>query len=256
MVGALLLASIASVTAPGATALSAESPAAADPNNFAPASRALKPVSVHKTAGPVTAPENLVTGGSTRLSGRNSYVVLDFDKEVGGLVSLRFAGASGAQRVGLAFSETVAYAGVESDRSNQDLNTTDGAIHASVNGAGTYTMPKDKLRGGFRFLTLFLDGDGWVDIDDVTLRFTPDPDRANLRDYPKACYAWTGKPSGFTRECAVEKGTCSFTGMQTVAFGRNGSYVYRTFVGSTACTEAAFGEDPVYGVVKSCYLVS
>ncbi|MGW6933554.1 alpha-L-rhamnosidase-related protein [Lentzea sp. NPDC054927] len=180
-VGALLLASI---TAPGATALPAESPAASDPNNFAPASRTLKPVSVHKTSGTVTAPGNLVTGGSARLSGRNSYVVLDFGKEVGGLVTLRFAGASGTGRqVGLAFSEMAAYVGTESDSSSK-LGGQDGAIYATVNGSGTYTMPKAKLRGGFRYLTLFLGGDGWVDIDDVTLQFTPDPDRANLRDYP------------------------------------------------------------------------
>ncbi|HEX8870162.1 MAG TPA: hypothetical protein VF821_31155, partial [Lentzea sp.] len=178
-VGVLLMASI---TTPAATALPAESPAAADPSNFAPASRTLKPVKVHKTSGTVTG--NLVTGGSTRLSGRDSYVTLDFGKEVGGLVSLRFAGASASGRqVGLAFSETAAYVGTSSDRSSQHMHE-DGAIYAAVNGSGSYTMPKEKLRGGFRFLTLFLAGDGWVDVDDVTLQFTPDPDRANPRDYP------------------------------------------------------------------------
>jgi hypothetical protein len=180
-VGTLLL---ASVTAPGATALAAESPAASDPNNLAPASRTVKPVSVHATAGTVTAPENLVTGDTTRLSGKDSYVVLDFGKEVGGLVTLGFAGASGAGRqVGLAFSETAAYVGMESDRSSQHFGS-DGAIFAEISGSGTYTMPKAKLRGGFRFLTLFLGTDGWADINDVTLQFTPDPDRANPRDYP------------------------------------------------------------------------
>jgi hypothetical protein len=179
--GALLLAPI---TAPGATALPAESPAASDPNNFAPASRTVKPVSVFRTSGTVTAPDNLVTGGSTRLSGKNSYVVLDFGKEVGGLVTLRFTGASETGRqVGLAFSETAAYAGMNSDASRQSAGS-DGAIYATVDGSGTYTMPKEKLRGGFRYLTLFLGDDGWADIDNVTLHFTPDPDRANLRDYP------------------------------------------------------------------------
>lgn len=177
--GALLLASI---TGSGAAAQSAESPAASDPNNLAPASRTLKPVSVHSTVGTVTTPGNLVTGGSARLSGKHSYVVLDFGKEVGGLVSLGFAGAGDAgQRVGLAFSETAAYVGMNSDSSSQHMGA-DGAIYASAN--GSYKMPKEKLRGGFRFLTLFLDGDGWVDVNDVTLQFTPDPERANPRDYP------------------------------------------------------------------------
>ncbi|SDJ04079.1 alpha-L-rhamnosidase [Lentzea albidocapillata subsp. violacea] len=180
-VGTLLLASI---TTSGATALPAESPAASDPNNFAPASRTLKPVAVHQTIGTVAEPGNLVTGGAARLSGNGSYVVLDFGKEVGGLVSLRFAGVSGVGRqVGLAFSETAAYVGTNSDRSSQHQRE-DGAIYASVDAAGAYTMPKEKLRGGFRYLTLFLASDGWVDVNDVTLKFTPDPDRANLRDYP------------------------------------------------------------------------
>jgi hypothetical protein len=179
--GALLLASI---TAPGTTAQPAVSPAAADPNNFAPASRTVKPVSVYTTVGNVTAPGNLVTGGSARFSGENSYVVLDFEKEVGGLITLGFAGASGTgRRVGLAFSETAAYVGPNSDASRQ-LPGSEGAIYAAVDGSGTYTMPKDKLRGGFRYLTLFLGSDGWVDINDVTLQFTPDPDRTNPRDYP------------------------------------------------------------------------
>ena len=180
-VGALLL---ASTTSSGTAVLAAESPAASDPNNFAPASRTVKPVSVHRTAGTVTTPENLVDGGSARLSGKDSYVVLDFGKEVGGLVSLGFAGASAnGRQIGLAFSETAAFAGVESDRSSQHFGS-DGAIFAAVGGSGAYTMPKEKLRGGFRYLTLFLGTDGWVDVDDVTLQFTPDPDRANPRDYP------------------------------------------------------------------------
>ncbi|MET8764716.1 trehalase family glycosidase [Lentzea sp. NPDC004782] len=171
---------LASITAPDAAA----SPAASDPANFAPASRTLKPISVLRTTGTVTAPGNLVTGGPARLSGRNSSVVLDFGKEVGGLISLGFAGASDTgQRVGLAFSETARYAGTDSDLSNQDFTTSpDGAIYAPA--GGPYTMPAEKLRGGFRYLTLFLDGDGWVDIDNVTLRFTPDPNRADPRDYP------------------------------------------------------------------------
>jgi len=51
--------------------------------------------------------------------------------------------------------------------------------------------------------------------------------------------------------CASEGGTCSFSGTQQVRYGANGSYVYKTFTGSTACTNAVFG-DPAYGVLKQC----
>src|SRR5690242_10785277 len=74
--------------------------------NYAPASRTVAPVAIEGTRGTVTAPQNVLSGASTRLSGAGSYVALDFGKEVGGLVTLRFAGASGAgQQVGLAFTE-------------------------------------------------------------------------------------------------------------------------------------------------------
>jgi hypothetical protein len=72
----------------------------------------------------------------------------------------------------------------------------------------------------------------------------------------KSCYQHGAAPSGFDTQCASENGTCAFSGTQTVAFGTGGEYIYKTFTGSTPCTVAAFGNDPVYGVVKACYLTS
>jgi parallel beta-helix repeat protein len=51
--------------------------------------------------------------------------------------------------------------------------------------------------------------------------------------------------------CANEGGTCSFSGTQQVRYGANGSYVYLTLTGGTACTNAVFG-DPAYGAAKRC----
>jgi hypothetical protein len=39
-----------------------------------------------------------------------------------------------------------------------------------------------------------------------------------------------------------------------VAYGAAGRFAYRTFTGGTGCNPAAFGRDPIFGVVKSCYL--
>jgi alpha-L-rhamnosidase len=61
----------------------------------------------------------------------------------------------------------------------------------------------------------------------------------------------SGAPSGYT-ECAAENSTCSFSGTQSIAFGANGIFTYRTLTGGTACDDAVFG-DPGYGVTKSCY---
>lgn len=70
----------------------------------------------------------------------------------------------------------------------------------------------------------------------------------------KSCYQHGAAPSGFGTVCAGENGTCTFTGTQTVAFGAGGEYIYKSFTGSTPCTVTAFGTDPAFNVVKSCYL--
>ncbi len=162
--------------------------AAASPYNYAPASRTVKPVAIQGTAGAVDLPANVLSGRSTRISGAHSAVVLDFGKDVGGLVTLSFAGASGTgQRVGLAFTESSLYIGENSDDSSGTVNSgpgTDGALYADVDGAGGYTMPTDKLRGGFRYLTVFLATSGWVDLNGVSLAFTAVPGMADPQAYP------------------------------------------------------------------------
>ena len=160
-----------------------------DAYNYAPAAtRTLKPVSIYKTNGAATNATNLLSGKATRLSGNGSSVTLDFGKEVGGIVTLTFAGSSDTnQRVGLAFSESSLYVANSSDASSG--GGADGAIYAAVAGASSYTMPDDKLRGGFRYLTLFLNSSGWVDINGIVLNFTAEPAMKNLAAYPNYFYS-------------------------------------------------------------------
>jgi len=71
----------------------------------------------------------------------------------------------------------------------------------------------------------------------------------------KSCYVEAAAPAANVWSlCASENGTCSFSGVMTVAFGANGSYNYATLGGGTACSNAVFG-DPAFGTAKSCYLV-
>jgi len=71
----------------------------------------------------------------------------------------------------------------------------------------------------------------------------------------KACYvAPDGGPSGYTA-CAAEGGTCTVSAPTLVAYGAFGAFAYRLVpAGATACTNAAFGTDPMFGVAKRCYL--
>ena len=56
------------------------------------------------------------------------------------------------------------------------------------------------------------------------------------------------------RQCAVETGQCQFTGTKDVYYGAQGKYLKKTATASIACTSAAFGGDPIYGIKKSCYI--
>jgi hypothetical protein len=53
--------------------------------------------------------------------------------------------------------------------------------------------------------------------------------------------------------CASENGVCNLGTPRYMAFGANGSYLFKQLSGAVSCTAATFGGDPAYGVVKNCY---
>jgi hypothetical protein len=141
-------------------------------------------MSVFRTTRTVEHPAALLHGRPTRISGAGAALTLDFGKEVGGIVRLTFARASdGGQSLGLAFTESPRYVGTSSDASQGGAGA-DGALSAPVSSHGTYTVPADKLRGGFRYLTLFLRSSGWVEVKAVSLGFTAAPGKRHPDAYP------------------------------------------------------------------------
>lgn len=55
--------------------------------------------------------------------------------------------------------------------------------------------------------------------------------------------------------CAHENHTCNFSGTQTIAYGANGHYNFKSGVtGSIECKNEIFG-DPIFGTFKDCYIV-
>jgi hypothetical protein len=151
--------------------------------NLSPSSRTLKPIKVTKTHGQVASATALLSGGGSELSGQGSYMVLDFGKEVGGIVTLQFGNASdGAQSLSLAFTESPLYIGPASDQSNGG-DGPDGSLSVNVTPHGEYVMPEAKLRGGFRYLTIGLTTHGSVELTEVSLKFTAAPALDDLRAY-------------------------------------------------------------------------
>jgi Bacterial alpha-L-rhamnosidase 6 hairpin glycosidase domain len=187
---AFLLGMVASVAAAMLTLLGCSKPtllpfpdASASGDNLSPSSRTLSPIAITKIHGQVTSPDAVLSGGVTALHGQGSYLVIDFGKEVGGIVSLQFADASdGSQSMAMAFSESSLYIGLASDLSSGG-SKPDGYLSLRVTPHATYIMPADQLRGGFRYLTLGMTTGGSVELTGVSLAFTPAPALSDLRAY-------------------------------------------------------------------------
>lgn len=141
------------------------------------------------TAGPygasTTAPEAAFRGGTTTLSAHTfgrPYVIYDFGKEMGGQVEVTANTTSGSPVLGLAFSESAQFMTTASDFS-QDPPGIATETHYFDLTSGTKTVHDPVIRGGFRYLMVFLNSPGTVDLSGLKLHFTADPTNANLRDY-------------------------------------------------------------------------
>ncbi|KAJ5300430.1 uncharacterized protein N7443_005432 [Penicillium atrosanguineum] len=122
----------------------------------------------------------------SKLAGNGSLVIFDFGQEVGGIVNINYT-TNGAGTLGLAFTEAKNFTGFNSDESNGG-STPDGAllIDISSDGSKTYSMPLDKMRGGFRYLSVFTltnSTDFNVTVDTVDVEITFQPSWPNLRAY-------------------------------------------------------------------------
>ncbi|KAF5015507.1 hypothetical protein F66182_13144, partial [Fusarium sp. NRRL 66182] len=72
-----------------------------------------------------------------------------------------------------------------SDSSNGAFKQGDGYLTYNITeaGKGVYTIPDNKLRGGFRYLTVFVTGNATLDVNDITLEIGFLPTWSNLRAY-------------------------------------------------------------------------
>lgn len=153
---------------------------------LSPSSRTVRPVNVS------------VVGGDHEVSSdAEGYVLsldtgaqasLDYGVEVGGLVTLSIttsADGSGGPQLSLAFAESPAHVGPISDDAtgsiasqdwDRELNVTVDAGDAVV-----YTMPQERFRGGYRFMTIVAKAP--VTISNITCAIGFSPSQEDLRDY-------------------------------------------------------------------------
>jgi hypothetical protein len=128
------------------------------------------------------------------LTGDNQILIFDFGQLTGGTVELSYT-AKEVGQIGLAFSESINWVGENSDFSNGS-GGQDGAILFNITPtaekSGFYQMPVDKIRGGFRYLTLFTKNSvatQVVDIAEIKVVVGFAPTWPNLRAYQGYFYS-------------------------------------------------------------------
>ena len=177
-----------------------------DQYNYSPKNRTLAPVGVLGQRNVISLTDSVFP---LTLSGAKAYTVLDFGKEVGGFLTVTFSDPSDKdQSVGLTYSESTDYAtcpstaqnngcgggddqSLSGDHSNggggPDGSLSTGAI-SNLTG-GIYIPAPESLRGGFRYLNLFLETSGSVTITDVSVKFTPAPLMSDPSNYDNYFYS-------------------------------------------------------------------
>lgn len=138
--------------------------------------------------GSVSNPTGALTNGSTVLQSDifgKPYVVYDFGRDVAGTISVHADSKAGSPQIGLAFSESSKFLTTQSDFS-QDPSGVATETHFFQPSAGKSTVEDSVIRGGFRYLMVFLNTPGQIAISNLTLHFTADPDNPDLRNYQGA----------------------------------------------------------------------
>lgn len=154
-------------------------------NIYAPSTRTVKPEKILLGGSRETAYHS--GQGQNILRGNGSQIVFDFGIEVGGIVTIDYT-SNGPASLGIAFTEAKNWIGEFSDSSNGAFANGDGYLiqNITTSGKGSYVMPDIKLRGGFRYMTLFLFGESGkteVDITNINLEIGYQPTWSNLRAY-------------------------------------------------------------------------
>lgn len=157
---------------------------------LSPASRDIVPSSILSTSGNVSLSGNNTLAAT--LSGDNALTTFDFGRQVNGFVTLRFgASTTPGTKVGVAFTENVAYVGVKSDNSTA-TDVLDGTIYADAQPDGSFTFGREFARGSYRYLTLSTsDASALAEVLEVSTHFTAAPSTADdkLREYSGYFYS-------------------------------------------------------------------
>ncbi|KAL3426868.1 bacterial alpha-l-rhamnosidase domain-containing protein [Phlyctema vagabunda] len=175
-----------------------------DRYNFSPASRTQYPVRIFRTTGIVENTSAVLDFGSTvirsipQTNGWTSHscpyssVTFDFGKEACGPVRLRTgAKTTAASMVALSYAESSSWVSFDSDESSSlRTSVVDGHDEFEIGPNETYTVPTEKQRGGYRYVTVFTKtADAVLELTEISAEFTSMPHWQDLKAYPSYFYS-------------------------------------------------------------------
>ncbi|EKM52842.1 glycoside hydrolase family 78 protein [Phanerochaete carnosa HHB-10118-sp] len=165
-----------------------------DTFNLAPATRVVRPTGLKEVVGAVQNAQGLLSEtGAATFSGNESWLTLDFGKEVGGLISMTLESASPSSSLALSFTESPMFISplTSDDSSNSAPNMSyDGVLHLQTPlQPGLWTQPSVRLRGGFRYLTLVSTSNAAIAVSNVSCSISFMPHVDNMREYSGYFYA-------------------------------------------------------------------
>lgn len=153
---------------------------------LASSSRTIRPVSVRQTGGDVQAADALVdltSQSSATFNGPDSYVTLDFGKNIAGSVGFQIDSLEGDDEdIGITFTESSEWISAEYCDATQDEGV-DLPLRFNLTGTGLYQADKAHQRGGFRYLTVVHNTTGTVSISNLTVHFTASPEMSDPAAY-------------------------------------------------------------------------
>ena len=127
-------------------------------------------------------------GGGVALSASTfgrPYAIFDFGQETGGQIQLTTTNPGAQTSLELAFSESWQYMTSASDFSEDSVGVATETHQLTVP-AGTTQLTDPVIRGGFRYLMVYLGQPGSVSVSDLHLHYTPDPTATNPSAYAGA----------------------------------------------------------------------
>lgn len=151
---------------------------------LAPSTRTLIPKTVYQSFGSVANPQNLCDAtASTSVFNGTASVTYDFQKNIGGIVTLEVESASSANaQLGVTFSESSLWISNLSSDATADSSLDTPLWFAVGVGKEQYTSVPAQGRGGFRYLTIVSNGTDSITLRSVSVNYTAAPNQ-DLQGY-------------------------------------------------------------------------